>query len=299
MTMDNANAASADSQRNPSALIQRVLSAVVLLPLVVVCVWWSFWSFTLLVAAAAALGLNELYAAFNRGGYQAQTAPGMAAVTVMIGVAIIRALTALDLTAPALALVVMVSLAMFAPRHAQHGVVAEWALTISGAIYIGGLLGFLILMRALETPLRDGLLAPLQPQPGAAWIALVLMTTWGQDVCAYFVGKRWGRRRMAPSLSPRKTWEGAAGGMVGALAGAFVALALFGLPLSLWATTLIGIAAGIVGPIGDLSESFIKRQAGLKDAGTLIPGHGGVLDRIDSLLFTAPTVYMLALLLAG
>jgi phosphatidate cytidylyltransferase len=154
-------------------------------------------------------------------------------------------------------------------------------------------------MRALETPLRDGLLAPLQPQPGAAWIALVLMTTWGQDVCAYFVGKRWGRRRMAPSLSPRKTWEGAAGGMVGALAGAFVALALFGLPLSLWATTLIGIAAGIVGPIGDLSESFIKRQAGLKDAGTLIPGHGGVLDRIDSLLFTAPTVYMLALLLAG
>jgi phosphatidate cytidylyltransferase len=104
---------------------------------------------------------------------------------------------------------------------------------------------------------------------------------------------------MAPSLSPRKTWEGAAGGMVGALAGAFVALALFGLPLSLWKTALIGIAAGIVGPVGDLSESFIKRQAGLKDAGTLIPGHGGVLDRIDSLLFTAPTVYMLALLMAG
>ncbi|MGQ9826743.1 MAG: phosphatidate cytidylyltransferase [Roseiflexus sp.] len=278
-------------------MVQRVLSAAVLLPLVVVCVWWNFWSFTALVVAAAALGLSELYTAFVRGGYQAQPASGMAAAAVMISVSIIRALTAIDLTAPALALVVMVSLAIFAPRHAQHGVVAEWALTICGAFYVSGLLGFLILIRALETPLHGGLLVPLQPQPGAAWIALVLMTTWGQDVFAYFVGKRLGHRRMAPSLSPRKTWEGAIGGMVGALLGAFLALTLFGLPLSLWTTALIGVAVGVVGPIGDLSESFIKRQAGLKDAGTLIPGHGGVLDRIDSLLFTAPTVYMLMLLL--
>lgn len=296
--MDNANAASADSQRNPSALVQRVLSAVVLLPLVVVCVWWGFWPFTMLAVAAAVIGLGELYAAFSHGGYQSNYALGVVVAALMLGAMIVRALTGVDLLAPALGLAVMISLAACASRHAQHGAVAEWALTFGGALYIGGLLGFLILIRALETPLHGGLLAPLQPQPGAAWIALVLMATWGQDVFAYFVGKRWGRRRMAPSLSPRKTWEGAAGGMLGALAGAFLALALFGLPLSLWATALIGVVAGIAGPIGDLSESFIKRQAGLKDAGSLIPGHGGILDRIDSVLFSAPAIYIALMVLA-
>lgn len=295
--MDNANAASADSQRNPSALVQRVLSAVVLLPLVVVCVWWGFWPFTMLTVAAAVVGLSELYAAFSHGGYQSNYALGAVVATLVLSAMIVRALTDVDLLAPALGLAVMISLAACASHHARHGAVAEWALTLGGALYIGGLLGFLILLRALETPLRNGLLAPLQPQPGAAWIALVLMATWGQDVFAYFVGKRWGRRRMAPSLSPRKTWEGAAGGMLGALAGAFLALALFGLPLSLWATALIGVVAGIAGPIGDLSESFIKRQAGLKDAGTLIPGHGGILDRIDSVLFSAPAIYITLMIL--
>lgn len=290
--MDNANAASADSQRNPSALVQRVLSAVVLLPLVVVCVWWGFWPFTALVVAAAVVGLGELYAAFNHRGRQANYALGIVLLALVLGAMIVRAVAGIDLLAPALALMVMISLAACASRHAQHGAVAEWALTFGGALYIGELLGFLVLLRALETPLRGGLLALLQPQPGAAWIALVLMATWGQDVFAYFVGKRWGRHRMAPSLSPRKTWEGAAGGMLGALAGALLALALFGLPLSLWMTVLIGVVAGIVGPVGDLSESFIKRQAGLKDAGSLIPGHGGILDRIDSVLFSAPAIYI-------
>ncbi len=294
--MNGANAASADSQRNPSALVQRVLSAVVLLPLVVVCVWWGFWPFTALVVAAAVVGLGELYAAFNHGGRQANYALGIVLLALVLGAMIIRAVTGIDLLAPALALMVMISLAACASRHAQHGAVAEWALTFGGALYIGGLLGFLVLLRALETPLRGGLLALLQPQPGAAWIALVLMATWGQDVFAYFVGKRWGRRRMAPLLSPRKTWEGAAGGMFGALAGALLALALFGPPLSLWMTALIGVVAGIVGPVGDLSESFIKRQAGLKDAGSLIPGHGGILDRIDSVLFSAPAIYIVLML---
>lgn len=290
--MDNANAASADSQRNPSALLQRVLSAVVLLPLVIVCVWWGFWPFTMLVVVAAAVGLSELYAAFNHGGYLSNYPLGIILMALLLGAMIVRAVTGVDLLAPALALTVMIGLAACASHHAQHGAVAEWALTVGGALYVGSLMGFLILLRALETPLHHGLLTPLQPQPGAAWIALVLMATWGQDLFAYFVGKRWGQRKMAPSLSPRKTWEGAAGGILGALVGAFLALALFGLPLSLWVTALIGLVAGITGPVGDLSESFIKRQAGLKDAGSLIPGHGGILDRIDSVLFSAPAIYI-------
>lgn len=296
--MDNANAASADSQRKPSALLQRVLSAAVLLPLVIVCVWWGFWPLAILVLAATLMGLNELYTAFNRGGLSTNQVLGMGLALLLFGALLLQALLGVDLLAPTLALMTMIGLAAWAPRYAEPGALAGWALTVGGAFYIGGLLGFVLLLRVMDTPLQGGLLAPLRPQSGVGWVFLALMATWGQDVLAYLVGRRWGRRKMAPGLSPRKTWEGAAGGMAGAIAGTLLAVALFGLPLAPWAALLIGLVAGIVGPIGDLSESFIKRQAGLKDAGSLIPGHGGVLDRIDSLLFCAPAIYILALALA-
>lgn len=295
--MDNANAASADSQRKPSALGQRVLSAAVLLPLVIVCVWWGFWSFAALVIAATVFGLSELYTAFSHGGFRPQQPLGITLALLMIAALALLALTEINVLAPAIALVTMIGLAASAPRHAEHGALAGWALTVGGALYIGGLLGFLLLLRTLDAPLHGGLLAALQPQPGVAWVFLVLMTTWGQDVFAYLVGRRWGRRKMAPHLSPRKTWEGAAGGMAGSLAGAILALVLFGLPLPLWQALLIGVVAGVAGPAGDLSESFIKRQVGLKDAGSLIPGHGGVLDRVDSVLFSAPVIYMILMVL--
>ncbi len=295
--MDNANAASADSQRKPSALGQRVLSAAVLLPLVIVCVWWGFWPFAVLVVTATAFGLSELYAAFFHGGFRPQPPLGIALALLMIAALALLALTGINLLAPVIALIIMIGLAASAPRHAERGALAGWALTVGGALYIGGLLGFLLLLRAMDASLHGGLLAALQPQPGGAWVFLVLMATWGQDVFAYLVGRHWGRHTMAPHLSPRKTWEGAAGGMAGSLAGAILATILFGLPLPLWQTLLIGMLAGIAGPAGDLSESFIKRQVGLKDASSLIPGHGGVLDRVDSVLFSAPAIYMLLVLL--
>lgn len=295
--MDSANAASAVSQRKPSSLRQRVLSAAVLVPLVVSVVWWSVWSLAAALAAATVLAVRELYAAFAHGGYRAQQRAGVALALAPVLAAALQLITGAPTILPAVIFVIMASLVATLGRHAEEGAVAGWALTVAGALYIGGLLSHAVLLRALDTPLRPGLFATLGLAPGAAWVFLVLMVTWGQDILAYFVGKYAGRTKMAPGLSPKKTWEGAAGGMLGAIGGGALAVALFGLPVSVWAGALLGVAGGVIGPLGDLSESFIKRQVGVKDAGSLIPGHGGVLDRIDSLIFTAPVLYYLILLL--
>ncbi len=297
--MHSANAASAVSPRKPSSLRQRVLSAAVLIPLVIALVWWSVWSVVALLAAVAVLATLELYAAFAHGGHRPQVRVGVVLALAPLAAAALQRYTSFPLGPPAIVLVIVASLVAMLPRHDQERALADWALTAAGALYTGVLLSQIVLLRDLATPLCSGLFADLGLAPGAGWIFLVLLITWGQDVLAYFVGKYLGRRRMAPRLSPKKTWEGAAGGMLGALLGAWLGVALFGLPVSLAQGALLGLVGGIIGPLGDLSESFIKRQVGLKDAGHLIPGHGGVLDRIDSLLFTAPILYYLIVLLTG
>jgi phosphatidate cytidylyltransferase len=270
----------------------------VLVPLAVCLVWWSLWSVVAFAAAVAALAVAELYGAFAHGGHQPQAPVGVVLALAPVLAAALQTLTALHVMPPIVTLAIVISLVAALPRHQQEGALAAWALTLAGALYIGGLLSYLVLLRAIETPLRPGPLVDLGLAPGAAWVFLVLFVTYWQDALAYFVGKYLGRTHMT-SLSPKKTWEGAAGGMAGAVGGSLLAVWLFGLPIDLLAGALLGLVGGIVGPLGDLAESFIKRQVGLKDVGRLIPGHGGMLDRIDSLLFTAPVLFYAILALAS
>jgi phosphatidate cytidylyltransferase len=123
---------------------------------------------------------------------------------------------------------------------------------------------------------------------GTAWVFLVLAATWAGDSAAYFIGTRFGKRRFAPLLSPKKTWEGAAGGLAGSVAGALAALPLFAGSITPGLAAAAGVAVGAGGQLGDLFESLWKRAKGVKDSGRLIPGHGGILDRIDSLLIGFP-----------
>jgi phosphatidate cytidylyltransferase len=296
--MDNANAASAGSRANKSSLASRVASALVLLPLIILLVWWSIWSVVVVVAIAIAAALYELYAAFAAGGYHPRTGVGIGTALALMASVIFQPLVAFDLLPLILAGAILASLIAELFRHNQAGGLPAWALTFTGALYIGWLLSHFVLLRALTTQLNPGLLTPLGLEPGAAWVFLVLAVTFLQDTAAYFVGRSWGRHKLAPALSPKKTWEGAAGGMVGAIMASLICIPLLGLPLSFGAGALLGAIGGLVGPLGDLSESLIKRQVGLKDAGKIIPGHGGILDRADSLLFTGPVLYYLILLLA-
>ena len=125
---------------------------------------------------------------------------------------------------------------------------------------------------------------------GFIWLLILLVCTWASDTSAYLIGRKWGRHALAPALSPSKTLEGSAGGIIGGIIAAF-AVTLFTKDLPFLPVLLMGLIIGVTAQAGDLVESAIKRQAGIKDSSKLIPGHGGILDRFDSMLFTAPIVF--------
>jgi phosphatidate cytidylyltransferase len=136
-----------------------------------------------------------------------------------------------------------------------------------------------------------GAVAILVLESGVALMIAFLLTTAADDITAYFVGVQWGRRKLAPSLSPAKSWEGAAGG----LAGALIVGAAFGAAIDVLGPLnglVMGAIIGIVAPVGDLVESMAKREIGIKDSGRWLPGHGGFLDRLDAIIFSAPIVYL-------
>jgi phosphatidate cytidylyltransferase len=159
----------------------------------------------------------------------------------------------------------------------------DWALTLAGALYVGWLSAHFVMLRGLPD--------------GMAWTLLALAATWSCDSFAYLVGRVWGRRSFFASVSPHKTWEGALAGW----AGATVVVLLGGLALGLSApeALALGAAASLAAICGDLVESMIKRQMGVKDSGGLMPGHGGILDRVDSLLFAVVIVYYFVTLVLG
>jgi phosphatidate cytidylyltransferase len=297
--MDSANAASAASPKRASPLLQRVLSSLVLLPVLAALIWLGFWPTALLALVAAAFGLYELYSALAHGGYRPRWAPGFAAGLLLCATPALARLTGANLAGFSLALALGLTLVAELARRDREGALTSWALTFAGACYVGWLLAHYLLLRALATPLvaGGGWLAALRIEPGAAWVYAVLAITWLQDTGAYFVGRAYGRHKMAPYLSPKKSWEGAAGGVLASLLTALLLVALLGLPISYAGAALLGLVGALAGLLGDLAESFIKRQVHVKDAGALIPGHGGLLDRADSLLFTGPALYYLILLL--
>ncbi|HEY5998428.1 MAG TPA: phosphatidate cytidylyltransferase [bacterium] len=260
--------------------MKRLLSALVGIPLVLAVVFGAgAAAFGLVVLAVALLALHEYLALCGVETVIAVTVLGCAAPL----------LGALPFGyAPAVASIVLPVLALAAlwrvedPARRFRGV-AEGAF---GLGYIGYAMGCLWFLRE-------------ELAGGPAWVFLVLVATWAGDSAAYYAGSRFGRRKFAPLLSPNKTWAGAVGGLAGAVAGGCAALPLFDGAVSLPAAAATGLAVGVAGQLGDLFESLWKRAKGVKDSGRLIPGHGGILDRIDSLLLGIPVGYHLARAITG
>jgi len=185
----------------------------------------------------------------------------------------------------ALALTVVVALASRLAAGSLNRSLIDAAVLIGGVLYVGLLLGHLLLTRALPE--------------GKFLIFFVVLVTWAGDTGAYYAGMLFGRTRLAPRISPNKTVEGLVGGLVVATLAAAVARAWFLPSFNLADVVLCGVLLTLVGVVGDLSESALKRSAGVKDSGGIIPAHGGMLDRLDSMLFTAPTFYYYVTLVKG
>lgn len=181
--------------------------------------------------------------------------------------------------APLLAVVFLGAVvAVMAWSDGLEGAADEVGRLLTGMTYLGLLLAFLPLLRRTEH--------------GLVWVFVLLAATWLGDSGAYFTGRSLGRHRMSPRLSPKKTWEGTLGGAVAAVLGALAVGALFLPGVPLWKIALLGLVIDGAGVLGDLAESLLKRAFGVKDSGRIMPGHGGILDRIDSLLFSGPVLFL-------
>ncbi len=169
-------------------------------------------------------------------------------------------------------------------RKNREGACSSWSFTLAGILYLGWI------------PSRY--VALIQLPHGRDWVILALFSTFACDTSAYFVGRAFGRHKMAPAISPAKTWEGAAGGLAGAVIVGLCVAGIFKLPIDTLQTLLLTAAISIFAQTGDLVESLFKRNMGAKDSGTVLPGHGGVLDRIDGVVFAGLVVYYYVIWLA-
>jgi phosphatidate cytidylyltransferase len=252
--------------------VSRIVVAIVLLPVVLGAVYLGGWWLFALVAVAAGLSLHEYWlmaralAPLALAGYVgaalALVGAQLSGVGWMLGGALVTFLLAFVLKAIS---------------EARAAATAAISSTVMGAVWIGGGLGFLLLMRNL-------------PAHGVLAVYAVLLAVWAGDTLAYLGGRLLGRHKMAPATSPGKTWEGFLFGTAATVFVAFVALYkqhFLTIPQSI----VLGAVLALAGPLGDLFESLLKRDAGVKDSGSLLGGHGGMLDRLDAFFFAAPVAY--------
>lgn len=256
----------------------RVLTALVGIPLVLGAAYLGGWLFAGLVLAAALISQYELYRMLEAGGLPAHRLAGL----VMGGLVVLHPLRPGLL---ALALVVLLGYMAGATiadseRHPLRAVAG----TVLGVVYPALLFAFLVQLRSARGPVVDDV--------GAFYLTLGLFAlVWAADTGAYYTGKSLGRRALAPRISPKKTWEGSLGGAAGALLGAVLLKLTLLEFLPLGHLLVLAVICGGVGQLGDLTESAFKRSVEVKDSGEVLPGHGGLLDRFDALLFAVPLYF--------
>jgi len=266
-------------------LFKRCLVAAVGIPAIYFLIRLGSWYLLLFVAAQAALANAEFYSMARCKMHQPLAGLGIFLAT-LLPVVTFLALTYshplwLAVAGPA-SLMLVATAALLGVKDTQ-GAISRISVTGFGVLYIGGLLSFQIMLRSGPVYQNNG---------GADWLLLVYLVTWSADVGSYFCGKLFGKHKLSPVLSPGKTWEGVLGGVLFGVAVSW----LFGSELAgLYPpghALFYGVLIGVFAPVGDLVISIFKRDAGVKDSSRLIPGHGGMLDRFDSLLFTAPLTFV-------
>ena len=258
----------------------RVITAAVGLPIIVLAIWfgdpWPW--FTLLITAAALAGTYEFYRIANFDRREPLLYLGLLWTFALV---LNPHYTNPDLLPAVITATMLISLICLLLRRSREKAFRDWAWTIVGALYVGWMLSYWLNLRGLED--------------GRNWVYLAMLTTFANDTGAYFIGRARGKHKLAPAMSPAKTWEGAIGGLVSAILAAMAVAVILSLisPFTpkYWQIILLGFLVSLFAQLGDLVESLLKRSMGVKESGNLLPGHGGILDRFDSLIFVGAVVY--------
>ena len=274
--------------------MKRVVTAAVLIPIVLLLVFWApLWLLVLAAALVAELAVWEYLSLADAMGAKTPRAAVSAAVALLF-VCIFRRP---DFLGPLLGALSLALFALCAFRSPMNRVLPDTAYSVFGMLYIGVPLTTLPLLSEQEN--------------GPSLLLFLFFVVWAGDVAALYVGRAWGRRKLAPAISPGKTWEGAAASVLGSLLVGLLLLelaaslsrgnfgrlsSLLSYPGSIARWLVLAVMLNIAAQIGDLVESAIKRGAGVKDSGSILPGHGGVLDRIDALLVASPVLWYALLL---
>jgi phosphatidate cytidylyltransferase len=263
-------------------LKHRVITAAVGVPLVILAIWfgdpWPW--FTLLIAAVTLAGTYEFYHMANFDRREPLIYLGLLGTLALVLSPHYhdRHLYVLPIVITA---IMLISLICLLCRPCKEGAFHNWAWTIAGALYVGWMLSYWLNLRALAD--------------GRSWVYLAMLTTFANDTGAFFIGRARGKHKLAPAISAAKTWEGAIGGLICAILGAIIIAMvlnlLFPFTFKYWQIVLLGFLVGLFAQLGDLVESLLKRNMGLKESGNLLPGHGGILDRFDSLIFVGAVIY--------
>jgi len=258
----------------------RVITGAVGVPLVILAIWfgdpWPW--FTLLIAAAALAGTYEFYKMANFDRREPLLYLGLLWSLALV---LNPHYISLDVLLIVITATTLISLIYLLCRPSKEGAFRNWAWTIVGALYVGWMLSHWLSLRGLED--------------GRNWVYLAILTTFANDTSAYFIGRARGKHKLAPAISEGKTREGAIGGLICAILGAVVIATVLNLisPFTFryWQIILLGFLVGLFAQLGDLVESLLKRNMGVKESGNLLPGHGGILDRFDSLIFVGAVIY--------
>ena len=261
-------------------LLTRTTSGAIYALVVLVCLFIGPFTTTLLIIAMAWLCCSEFFRICRMGGRMPNEGLGLAAAALFPLAAYLRGVSGLAVVL----LIMLVGIACWYVTTPRANI-ADVAVTVFGPVYTSFAFSAIVLIRVSDKGLHGALLT-----------FGVMLSLWANDAVAYLVGSRIGKHKLAPRISPKKSWEGFWAGLVGSVA-VWVVLALAGVSgMSPVLAVVIGVVVGLVGVVGDLFESRIKRGAGVKDSGNLMPGHGGLLDRSDSLLFGSVAAYMILLI---
>jgi phosphatidate cytidylyltransferase len=283
--------ATEESSKQKQSVGLRWLTALILIPIVLILVWFGGWVAFVALVVIVILGMLELHSMMRHAGHRVL-------MSISIVLSCLFLLAAMLPQQQLLVLQIGIGGALIASftwlffRKDLEGSLVDWAFTLAFPIYLGWSMSFFLVLRGNIAATIGGTGGAWITLPvGAWWVLVVLLGVWGFDSAAFFTGRYLGRHKVAPQVSPGKTWEGVAGGMVFAVIAALICT-VKQLAVPWYFAILLGLLIGGAAVLGDLAESLIKRRMRVKDSGHILPGHGGVLDRIDSLLFAVIVVYI-------